>query len=409
MPRRLQAQALIAIAVLALAGLLALASGAHTWLRWVGLSAVTPCARLLAALRGERVADLEDAAPGRLLLDLIAEAAQDGGVEGVNCAGKHGLTPLMYASIIGSLGALVPPLMRAGAQPDLRSTSGETALHLASAGGNIEAVRALVHAHANLNTLNGAGATPLAAACQRGRAEVARLLVHVGVQRGMLVGWINAADEHGMTALLWACESGGVAETALMLVKGGAELDHVIYNADGSAGRTALDFALARVGGTSERGGGLEGAAVGSAGDAMPPEGFAGVVAAIRDRGGHTLAELMAVDCLERGCSVVGVMSKASAAADPRSKTGLLKPIEEIYDRGKSKRARDAAAIMQEPGKASGAGGAARSAPLRRSTGRRPSGARGPLPRRAPRPRPATLRRSSFSPRALRTGRAARP
>ena len=332
-------------ALLALAGLLTLAF-VRSLLGFATLFAVTPCEQMLELCGQVSEPD------ARRLLELVAEATQ-AGASGVNCADKRGLTPLMYASIIGPLGALVPLLVRAGAQVSLRCASGNTALHLASSGGNIEAARALLSARADLATMNGEGATPLAVACQRGHAEVAQLFVSWS-GRGD-AGWLDAADKHGMTALLWACESGGAAKTALMLVEGGAKLDHVIYNA-ASAGRTALDFALARVG-KRERDGSSADVASAAISDSSGHVGFAEVVAAIRARGGHTMAELMAIDRLARGCTVVGVMSEKSAAADPRNATGLLRTIEEIYDRGRPQRSRDAIAVLQKPSAAAGAGG----------------------------------------------------
>eukprot|EP00976_Prorocentrum_cordatum_P093176 1189264-Prorocentrum_minimum.AAC.1 len=114
------------------------------------------------------------------------------------------------------------------------TTSGRTALHLAAAEGQEEAVEALLAAGAEVDpTTTEQGYTPLHEAAHTGHARVARLLLQAGASTGSTTaeGYLplHTAAHHGHEAVVKA------------LLRAGADIDCL---GGGGRGSTALEEAL---------------------------------------------------------------------------------------------------------------------------------------------------------------------
>lgn len=129
----------------------------------------------------------EQAAAARLLIESGAD---------VNCAGRlSGWTPLMFAR---DQPLIMRELIAAGADVNARTPAremvspvsgrrirrgGETALHLAAAANNVEAIRILVEAGAEVEAVDENGCAPLDVALRVGRPnEAATALVEAGAE-----------------------------------------------------------------------------------------------------------------------------------------------------------------------------------------------------------------------------------
>lgn len=89
---------------------------------------------------------------------------------------SHDATPLMVSINDESITRL---LLNAGADPNISSSNGTTALQLASRGGYYVTAKMLIESGANVNSSNGCN-TPLLAALQGRHAEIAELLLDSG-------------------------------------------------------------------------------------------------------------------------------------------------------------------------------------------------------------------------------------
>jgi ankyrin repeat protein len=163
----------------------------------------------------------------------------------VNTKDRHGATPLMYAAAVGSAEA-VKALLAKGADAKAKNAFDATALMWGVA--NLEKVRMLVDAGADVNAHSKQGMTPLLiAANNAGSAEIVRLLLAKGadpkatddggttllaaatandldmvrlfIERGVDV---NGADAKGDTPLQFAASNGNLAMVKLLLNKGAA-------------------------------------------------------------------------------------------------------------------------------------------------------------------------------------------
>ncbi len=89
--------------------------------------------------------------------------------------GKRGWTPLMYAADKGYT-LLVPPLLKAGAKPDLRAADGATALFIAALHGQTEIIELLMKWGADPSIRGAKGRTALGVALAKGNPAVLSLL-----------------------------------------------------------------------------------------------------------------------------------------------------------------------------------------------------------------------------------------
>jgi hypothetical protein len=100
-----------------------------------------------------------------------------------------------------------------------------TALCAASKIGNIEIVRLLLEAHADIEAKDLNEETPLMLACLEGHADVVRILLEANAD-------VNAKNIKGDTPLIFAADSGD-ADTVRILLKAGANINtgNIINNA----------------------------------------------------------------------------------------------------------------------------------------------------------------------------------
>uniref|UniRef100_UPI00358E9B12 ankyrin repeat domain-containing protein 39-like n=1 Tax=Myxine glutinosa TaxID=7769 RepID=UPI00358E9B12 len=82
----------------------------------------------------------------------------------------------------------IEAFLRKGVQPDIRDSSGFTALHYASRAGHEAACRALLVAGAAVDARTPGGATPLHRAATQGHHPVISLLLHHGGDPGLTDG-----------------------------------------------------------------------------------------------------------------------------------------------------------------------------------------------------------------------------
>ena len=172
--------------------------------------------RLMDALRGGDIA--------RFNRDLAANRP------GANASGSAGSTPLMYAALYGDVDAM-RRLLEAGADPNVASDGGSTALMLAVH--DADKTRLLLEAGANPNVRPDDGRTALIiAAGQFGSSAVVKLLLDHGANA--------AATANGTTALRLAAGTGD-GEVMRLLIERGANL-----KADAAAALTQAIFSKCR-------------------------------------------------------------------------------------------------------------------------------------------------------------------
>jgi ankyrin repeat protein len=123
-------------------------------------------------------------------------------------------------------------LQKNAADVDVAQVDGTTALHWAVYHDDAEAVRLLVRAHANPNTLNRYGVPPLALAGTNGNAAIVALLLEAGADA-------NATMKGAETVLMLAARAGNV-EAVKTLLAHGARIE-----ARERRGQTALMWAAA--------------------------------------------------------------------------------------------------------------------------------------------------------------------
>lgn len=136
----------------------------------------------------------------------------------------------------GGKGANAALLVSRGWQADERDATGSTALMLAAGAGSTTTVKALLDAGAAPGLKDGHGQTALMRASQTGHAAVVALLA------GRKGAGLNARDENGFTALMWAARGGQVKAIGALLAAGA---DRAVRGLDGS---TAAELAVKRGG-----------------------------------------------------------------------------------------------------------------------------------------------------------------
>ena len=130
----------------------------------------------------------------------------------------------------------VKAALRGGSDPNAAQGDGLTALHLAAQEGNLEIVKVLLVAKANVEAKSRIGGyTPLHLAAGAGRTEVVRALLDAGAKPG------EVTTTTGVTALHLAAKALNGAGTVKLLIERGAPVNAV----ESSSGQTALMFAAA--------------------------------------------------------------------------------------------------------------------------------------------------------------------
>ena len=157
----------------------------------------------------------------------VAQALKDGAKAGA--ANSFGRTALMEAANAGDAEAL-RLLLAAGADANAKDEQGYTALMAAGGGGNAEVTKALLAAGADARAKAADGQTALMTAA-RGEAAGLLALLNSAAKED-----VNAKDENGWTALVWAITGeGGDPATVAALLAAGADV-----NAGADAGYTPL-------------------------------------------------------------------------------------------------------------------------------------------------------------------------
>ena len=145
----------------------------------------------------------------------IVKALLEDGVS-VDSKDPYGSTPLMIAARSGDV-KVVKVLLYAEAEVNSQDDNGNTALMLASEKGHSEVVELLVAAGAGVNDENIYGWTPLMFASQKGHAAVVRQLIKAGAD-------VQVRDKSGWNALLYAT-SGNHVEVINELEEAGASVN----------------------------------------------------------------------------------------------------------------------------------------------------------------------------------------
>ena len=117
----------------------------------------------------------------------------------VNIADKNGFTPLIMATI-NAKNAIATELINNGADINAQNNEGDTALIRAIKNNDKDKVLLLINNNANVNQINKKGESPLISASRYGLSlDTIDLLL----EKGAL---INAQDNNGWTALMWAID-----------------------------------------------------------------------------------------------------------------------------------------------------------------------------------------------------------
>jgi hypothetical protein len=182
---------------------------------------IAPEEPLLAAVLREDVEEVKG---------LLATGAE------VNVLDKeYNMTPLAQAASQGNL-ELIRILLNAGADVNGRNREGLTPLMQASTQADVEVVQSLLDAGAKIDLRDDDGQSALHHAADEADAEVLKALLDAGAS-------VDARDEAGRTALMVAAENGD-EDNVLVLLKAGASVN--LRNEDG---KTALGLAKENNGG----------------------------------------------------------------------------------------------------------------------------------------------------------------
>ena len=138
----------------------------------------------------------------------------------VNARNNSGITPLMTTCYNGPMN-VATYLVEHGANIHLQDNDGNTCLHAAAQGGQIEVVSKLLAVGAKensdyVNTRNNSGTTPLMITCYYGHMNVATYLVEHGAN-------IHLQDKNGNTCLHAAAQRGHVEVASKLLCLGAKE------------------------------------------------------------------------------------------------------------------------------------------------------------------------------------------
>ncbi|KAL4997164.1 ankyrin repeat-containing domain protein [Aspergillus recurvatus] len=142
-------------------------------------------------------------------------------------------TPLMIAASLKNAEGdpIIELLLRKGADVNVKSVTGQNALHFATSKANISTVRTLLENKCSARVKDKRGQLPLHRAAAIGSTPIIQVLLKEGRSP------VNATDNDGLTALHHAI-SEGHGDAALTLLKAGAEADK-----KDASGTLAIDMA----------------------------------------------------------------------------------------------------------------------------------------------------------------------
>ncbi|KAJ5620509.1 hypothetical protein N7510_004493 [Penicillium lagena] len=131
-----------------------------------------------------------------------------------------GWTPLMIAASLKDAGGdpIIDLFLKKGADVNVKSVSGQNALHFASSKANVSTVRTLLANKCSARVKDVRGQLPLHRAAAIGSVPILKTLLEEGKSP------VNATDADGLTALHHAV-SEGHGDAAILLLKSGAEAE----------------------------------------------------------------------------------------------------------------------------------------------------------------------------------------
>ncbi|MFA5086826.1 MAG: ankyrin repeat domain-containing protein [Candidatus Paceibacterota bacterium] len=194
-------------------------------------------------------------ASGKGHLDIVKELIKDGA--DVNAEDINKLTPLMTASHNGYLN-IVEELIKSGADVNVKKINGETALILACENGSIDVIKKLIKSGADVNAKNFYGETALDIVFERGDFGIVNELIKGGANSNKSIVLVNASFNNDIntvkkmvqagadvniqnfdkwTALMYASDK-GYLDIVKELIRAGANV-----NTTNSIGWTALMYA----------------------------------------------------------------------------------------------------------------------------------------------------------------------
>ena len=135
----------------------------------------------------------------------------------VNIKQVEGRTPVYQAASLGNGNAVLGLLLANGADPNVAMANGRTPLMAASRRGDVEAMRLLIDAQAEVDAKNGRGETALTLAAGNGNPEAVRFLLERGADA-------RVRTKRNETALGNAGTAGN-ADVVRMLLDHGAEVN----------------------------------------------------------------------------------------------------------------------------------------------------------------------------------------
>ncbi|KAL1966465.1 hypothetical protein VTN77DRAFT_4387 [Rasamsonia byssochlamydoides] len=144
-----------------------------------------------------------------------------------------GWTPLMIAASLKNAEGdpIIDLLLRKDADVNMKSNSGQNALHFATSKANLSTVRTLIAHKCSARVKDKRGQLPLHRAAAIGSIPILKILLEEGKSP------VNAQDVDGLTALHHAI-SEGHGDAAILLLKAGAEPDK-----KDAEGRMAIELA----------------------------------------------------------------------------------------------------------------------------------------------------------------------
>lgn len=166
----------------------------------------------------------------------------------IDAGDSEGKTPLMYALRSPGGEEYALQLIRKGANYTTVDLAGNTALHYAAFGGNLQGVNMTVTGGTAINTPNNEGITPLHAAAVRAELDMLQAMVDLGAD-------IRLLDKEGYSVLHYAAGYGSL-EKIKWILKSAPELNVPSTNGFSPmdiarlAGNDAVVVALKRAGGS---------------------------------------------------------------------------------------------------------------------------------------------------------------